>query len=166
MGTPLVASGEPSFANLVVCTPRCHKIGYHKIAKIAKETMQTTDDPVRNCIQAFSNHPSILRIKGMVNVREKFVFSHVDPSLRIIMAVKRTLSASKVKLIKIVVACLLALIHTSFGKCYRKGTLLELYYGDLHYQEDYFTSSPHTSLVIGSSHVGLRQWPKSKTRYF
>ena len=51
-----------------------------KIAKIAKESMQTKDDPVRNCIQAYSNHPSILRIKGMVNAQEKFVFSHVEPS--------------------------------------------------------------------------------------
>ena len=44
------------------------------------QTNLDTDDPVRNCIQVYSNHPSILRIKGMVNVREKFVFSHVDPS--------------------------------------------------------------------------------------
>ena len=50
------------------------------IAKITKESVQTTGDPVQDCIQAYSNHPSILRIKSMVNAQEKFVFSHVDPS--------------------------------------------------------------------------------------
>ena len=51
-----------------------------KIAKLPKESVQITGDPVQDCIQAYSTHPSILRIKGMVNAREKFVFSHVDPS--------------------------------------------------------------------------------------
>ena len=51
-----------------------------KIAKITKESVQTTGDPVQDCIQAYSNHPSIFRINGMVNTEEKFVFSHVDPS--------------------------------------------------------------------------------------
>ena len=51
-----------------------------KIAKVAKESVQTPGDPVQNCIQAYSNHPCILRIKGMVNAQEKFVFSQVDPS--------------------------------------------------------------------------------------
>ena len=52
-----------------------------KIAKITKESVQTTGDLVQDCIQAYSNHPSILRIKGMVNnAQEKIVLSHVDPS--------------------------------------------------------------------------------------
>ena len=49
-----------------------------KIAKMIKEPVQTTGDPIQDCIQAYSNHPSILRIKGMVNAREKFEFSQVD----------------------------------------------------------------------------------------
>ena len=51
-----------------------------KIAKIIKEPVQTTGDPIQDCIQAYPNHPSILRIKGMVDAREKFEFSQVDPT--------------------------------------------------------------------------------------
>ena len=47
------------------------------IADIPKEPMQTTGNPVQDCILAYSNHPSI-RIKGLINVQEKFAFSHVN----------------------------------------------------------------------------------------
>ena len=51
-----------------------------KIAKVSKECVQTSSDPVLNCIEAYSTHPSILRIKGMVNAKERVEFSLIDPS--------------------------------------------------------------------------------------
>ncbi len=51
------------------------------IPKFPTPLIQPTGDPVLDAIQKYARHPSVAKIKEMVDINGRFKFSSVDPTL-------------------------------------------------------------------------------------